>query len=136
MTLEEIEARRAERKARLEEERNAQRALDLEAIDALEVEHGDNSVAVIDVPYTQGLPTCAAVRCPKPSELKRYQARLKEQKPDTAKAAEEIGAVAQIYPPVGDDRDGLHAARPGLLVQLGVAALGLSTGKAQSEGKD
>lgn len=135
MTLEEIEARRAARKAKLDEDYRAQRALDLEAIDALEIEYGDNSVAVIDVLYTPGLPTCAAVRCPKPSEIKRYQARLKEAKPDQAKAAEEIAAVAQIYPPAGEDRDGLHVARPGLLVQLGVAALNLSTGRAADEGK-
>ena len=133
--LELIEERRRKRQDDLAKARDEQRALDLEAIDALEVEYGDNSVAVIDVPYTPGLPTCAAVRCPKPSEVKRYQARLKEQKPDPAKAAEEIAAIAQIYPPAGEDREGLHAARPGLLVQLGVAALGLATGKAADEGK-
>lgn len=134
-TLEEIEARRAQRKAKLAEDERAQRALDLEAIDALEVEHGDSSVAVVEMPYTSGLPTCAAVRCPKPAEIKRYQARLREQKPDPAKAAEELGAVCQVYPPAGEDRDALHAARPGLLVQLGTEAVKLSIGRAESEGK-
>ena len=130
-----IEARRAARKAELAKQRQVQLAIDLEAIDAIEVELGDSAVAILDVPYSPGLPAVLAVRCPRSSELKRYQHRLKGKDPDTAAAAEEIGAVCIVYPPAGELRTALLDARPGLTVQAGTSALGLATGKARDEGK-
>lgn len=130
-----IEARRAARKAELAKQRQVQLAIDLEAIDAIEVELGDSAVAILDVPYSPGLPAVLAVRCPRSSELKRYQHRLRGKDPDTAAAAEEIGAVCIVYPPAGELRTALLESRPGLTVQAGTSALGLATGKARDEGK-
>jgi hypothetical protein len=108
-------------------------------VDVLEVELGDSNVAVIDVPYTPGLSTCAAVRCPTTPEVKRYQARLKPagngKNIDAIAASEEIGLACLKYPE-GEGREALLAARPGIKVALGSAALKLSTGKAADEGKD
>jgi hypothetical protein len=130
-----VEDKRAARKAALASARNTQRALDLVAIDELEVEHGDSNVAIIELPFVEGLPTCAAVRTPKRPEVKRYQDRIKRDKSATAEAAEEIGKVAVIYPSDPDVVAKLYDSRPGLPVQLGVAALNLATGKDADEGK-
>lgn len=137
-TVEEIEARRAARKAEAERARSEQRAEDLEAIDALEVEYGDSYVAVIDVPYSPGLPTCAAVRCPKPAEIKRYRARVSikgDQVRGAHEGAEELARSTIIYPADADVRDRLLDSRPTLAVQLGTAALDLAQGKRAEEGK-
>lgn len=139
-TVEEIEARRSARKAALAEQERAQLAIDLAALDDLEVAHGDSNVARLDVPYTPGLPTMAVVRVPKPAEVKRYRARLKEKNPDPQAAADEIGASTRVYPPRPPDEtpdvfDAMCEARPGLVGQLGVAAMGLAVAREHDEGK-
>jgi hypothetical protein len=137
--LEQVKAKRAARKAAACADEDLARAADLISIDALEVEHGDSNVGVIHLPFTPNLPTCAAVRCPKPAEIKRFRDRVtpKHEKhtPDTAAAAEELAAVCRIFP----DKDAyatLCAARGGLAVQLGAKAMGLAIGKDDAEGKD
>lgn len=136
--LELAEERRAARKSEARRAYETQRVIDLDAIDALEVEHGDSNVGVINVPFSDGLPTCAAVRCPKPAELKRYRTRVtpKHEKdhPDTAAAAEELAKTCRIYPEP-EAFDALCLARPGLAVQLGSKAVTLATGNAEAEGK-
>jgi hypothetical protein len=138
--LEQAQAKRAARKAAAGAAEDLARAVDIEAIDALEIEHGDSNVSVVHVPYTPDLPTCAAVRCPKPAEVKRYQARLKpkheKDHPDPVVAAEELAAICRIYPADKETYAALCAARPGLVVQLGVEALRLAMGKSDAEGKD
>jgi hypothetical protein len=133
-TLEQVEARRAARKASLAASREAQRAVDVAALDAAEAEYGDESVVAIDVPFSPGLPTLAVARCPKPVELKVYRARLREATPNPIKAAEELAANVVVYPS-GDALAGLYAARPGLQVQLGVASLQLAIGREVEQGK-
>lgn len=136
---EQAKARRAARKAAIGADEDAARALDIDAIDALEIEHGDSNVSVVHVPFTPGQPTCAAVRCPRPAEVKRYQSRLKpkheKDHPDAVAAAEELAAVCRIFPVDKDAYATLCAARPGLVVQLGVEAIRLAQGKSDSEGK-
>lgn len=133
-----IEARRAARKAALADQRNAQLAIDLEAIDALEVELGDSNIAVIDIPYTPGLPTCMAVRCPNGPEAKRYKSRIKgaaqNKEVDGIGAAEDVGLVCVVYPDKETTAQ-LVAARPTVLTDCGVAALKMSGGKAVEAGK-
>jgi hypothetical protein len=136
--LEEIEARRAARKAGLQEPRDEQRAADLEAVDALEIEHGDSNVATLEVPFTPGLPTLLAARCPKPIELKRYRDTVKTKKDgtpgDPIGAAIMVGGVCRVYPDAETFAKVLEA-RPGVDVQLGLAALKLASAKAEDEGK-
>lgn len=128
---------RAARKAKAAEARNAQFALDLEAIDQLEIEHGDGNIAFLEVPFTDGLPVLVACRTPKPAEMKRYRSRLDVKpgkKPDTVAAAEELASVVRVYPDPEVYAE-LCAARPGVHVQLGVKSLELATASEAEEGK-
>jgi hypothetical protein len=136
--LEIAQAKRAERKAAMKRAEDFAKAADLEAISDLEEQYGDSSVAVIHVPFTPGLVTACAVRCPTPVELKRYRSRItpKDQKhvPDYTTAAEELAETCLVYP----EREAFAKvceARPGLKVQLGVLASDLGVGKAEREGK-
>jgi hypothetical protein len=138
--LEKAEARRADRKAEARKAHDAQKAIDLDAITDLETEHGDGNVSVIHLPFTAGLPTCVACRCPKIPEMKRYQARLKpkheKDHPDAVAAAEELAAICRIFPADKETYEKLCASRPGIAVQLGVEAMRLGSGKVDAEGKD
>lgn len=136
--LAEIEAKRAARKAELQAARDAQKAIDLEAIDALEVEHGDSNIATLEIPFSPDLPVMLAVRTPKPAELKRYRDRVKAKKDgtpgDPLMAAQEIAAVCIVYPSK-DVYAAVLEKRNGIDAQLGVLAVGLCAGKAEAEGK-
>jgi hypothetical protein len=130
-----IEEKRAARKAELSADESEQHVTDLEAIDALEVQHGDSNVHVLRVPFTPGLPVLVAVRAPKPPEVKRFRARVKSEDKDQAiHAAEELGESCVIYP----DRETfaqLLKERPNLNVDCGTKALSLVVAKSDSEGK-
>lgn len=141
----EIQERRDKRKAELDKLEDAQVAIDLEAIDALEVEHGDASIAVIKVPFTPGCVARVATRTPKPEEVARYRSRTKPKKlgemPDLHGGAAELAAVTRVYPKKGDpDGDAawalVLASRPGLDSQLGNLAVKLALGSEEEQGKD
>lgn len=138
-TLAEIEARRADRKAALAEQRDEQRATDLTALDELEASLGDNSVASIDVPFTPGLPTLAACRKPTPAEMKRYRHQTKIKKidgemPDMAGPAELVADSCLKYPDEATFKK-MCEERPGIKVQLGLVALKLASAESAAEGK-
>ena len=101
MTPEEYEARKAARKASADEARKAQLAIDLDALFALEEEHGDGMVKRLDLSaYFEGLPTLVAVRAPKPVEYKRFRDMIRKAKDKEAqgKAADLLGTVCRAYP--------------------------------------
>lgn len=136
--LDAIEAKRNARKAETDAAADDQRATDLEAIDALETEHGDSNVAVLRVPFTAGLPTLVAVRCPAPVELKRFRALVKPPKDgkpvDYVPPTEQLASTCLVYP----DKETfakLCEARPGLHMQLGTSALKLGTAEEDAQGK-
>lgn len=137
--LQEIEARRAARKAALAEQEDTQRAEDLEALDALEVEHGDSNIAHVDVAFTPGLPTLAAVKAPSRNVIKRYRDRVKPRKNgqagDPTEAAIELCGACRVYPDAEVFAQMLEA-RPGLDSQLGLLALRLAVGVEEEKGKD
>lgn len=137
--LAEREAADAEREAEIAEARAEQKLLDLDAIDALKASLGDSNVAIVDVPFTPGLPVLVAARCPSPAEVKRFQDKLvkrnaEDDMPDPIAAAREVGAACRKYP---DDETWAKvlAARPGVLVQLGNEALKLAAGRTRAVGK-
>lgn len=137
--LAQIEAKRAARKAQIDDARNEQRATDLEAIDAIEAERGDSNVVMLEVPYSPGMVTLVAARCPSEAEVKRYRAMVKPDRQgragDAVAAAELLASVTRVYP----DEDAyavVRAARPAIHAQLGAMALTLAIGKAEEEGKD
>lgn len=129
--------RREERKEQLRAQQEEQEADDFEALDRLEVEHGDSNVAALRVPFSPGSPTMAIVRVPTPPEMKRYRARVKPNKDgviDAQKGAEELGEAALLYPE-GEARERLLRERPGLCVQCGLAALRLGVGREEDDAK-
>lgn len=136
---EEIQQRRDKRKADLDKLEEAQAAIDLEAIDALEVEHGYNNIAVIIVPFTPGSVTRVAARTPKPEEVKRYRHRVKPKKlgdvPNAQEGAAELSAVVRVYPDQAA-WDKVLSERPGLDTQLGQRAIALAVGSEEEAGKD
>jgi hypothetical protein len=139
MSLAEKEATRAARKALLKEQYEAQREKDIEQLDALETEHGDSNVAYEDFAFIPGLPTLAVVRCPSEPELKRFRYKVKPVKGEVdamqaIDASEELATCCIIYP----DKDTyarMKAAKPGIHVRLGTAALGLVQGSIAEKGK-
>lgn len=138
MSAESVEERRAKRKAEAAEAAKVQREKDLEAIDALEVDHGDSNIDVVEIPHTPGLPVLLAVRTPTEVEMKRYRATVKPGRDgapgDSLKATSDLAAVCVVYP----DKDlykKVLAARPGVDASVGLAAVKLCMGKAESEGK-
>jgi hypothetical protein len=134
----ELESLRAEHAVRNDEHaelRLAQEIADLKAQMDLELEHGIENVASLEVPFTPGKPTKIIARLPKVVEMKRYRARVKGRDPDAVLAAEEIADVARVYPDK-ETFDALCDERPGIKAQLGVAALKLGAARAESEGKD
>ncbi len=136
--------KRQARKDALAKQYEEQHAIDLAALDDLEVEHGDGNVKAIKIPFEPGLPTIVVVRKPKPPELNRYRTAVKPKangKPgDAVEAAELLGTACLVYPPKDDDttdtRARLHEARHGLLSQAGVTAANMAYGTEVDEGKD
>lgn len=140
--LQVVQERRAARQADLKAQEDAQRAKDLEAVDALEVEHGDSCVAFVTVQYQPGLPTGAAVRAPHPAEVKRYRDLVRPKPgrggqmvhPDPCGPAEQIADACRLYPDA-ETYVQLTELRSGLRVSLGLAALDLVAGREEAEGK-
>jgi len=85
--LEQIEIERAQRKELLAEQRRQQHAIDIARLNELEIEHGDDGVARVDVGrYAPGLPTLVVVRPLKKAELKRFRDRVRGEGADNAAA--------------------------------------------------
>jgi hypothetical protein len=138
-----IEAKRAARKAMASDAKLEQTVVDMEALDAAEVEHGDGRVARIDLDfYEAGLPTFVLARMPKPIEFKRYQDQCAAKNRSggndivaaSLKAGNTLADGCRIYP---DDKTyALVLERsPGVHSHLAQAALKLAQGHADEEGK-
>ena|ERR1051325_2400960 len=137
-----IQEKRRLRQEGVQAAKRDQLAIDLEAIDEAEAKYGDESIGVLDMPFTEGLPVKAAVRAANPAELKRYRARVKPSKRGeldsqvALDAAVELGITCQVYPEPKSDTDvAMRAARPGCDAQLGLIALRLGGGEEEREGK-
>lgn len=131
----EIEARRAERKAATKKERDAQYLIDLQRVEALELEHGNDRIEVLAMPsFTPGLPTVVVVRTPEPSKFERFRQMVRK----AGKSAEAIGAAKDllassciVYP--DDETYGrMREAWPSIHDNAGVEAIRLG----ESVGKD
>lgn len=141
----EIEKRRADRRAAEAEAAEVQEVADLTAIDALEERYGDSNVAVMTIAYVAGLPTKCACRAPAPAELKRYRDQVRprrEQKGGRERPADvdyvapaEMLAVTTLVYPSEDVFEKMCLARPGLAAQLGLQAVNLASAREEDEGK-
>jgi hypothetical protein len=138
--LDAIEKRRAERKAEADKRRRAQRAIDLLALEELELEYGDGNVVSVDlIGWAPGLPTLVAARAAKPAEVKRYRSRVKVKHGEiegTADGAEQIAASCVVYPKTPEEYEAILTQRPGVAASLGNAIIQHTQAKAESELKD
>jgi len=134
-----LEAERAARKKSKVSAADEQRAIDLEAINQLEIQLGDDNLAIVEVPHEPGCVTMVAARCPTSPETKRYRFRAKDKAGkrndvipgDPIEAAEELAESALKYPDA-EAFAKVCAARPGLKAQLGALTITLVLGDAKS----
>lgn len=131
-----VEERRAKRKAALAADRAAQYQIDLAALDALEVEHGDGCVASLETnTYVKGQPTMMVVKSPGGGTpfYTRYlsQVRLAGKNAQAIGAAQAmLGESCIVYPPAGEPgspedaaRKSFFAAFPGATLSAGIRAV-------------
>lgn len=134
--LEEIQAKRQEEKAKVED---AQRAIDLAA--RMELEDKFGAIASVGVArFVQGHPTKAHVRTPEPVEYKKYLSQVhvgvdKKNLKLQREAQETLARVCWVYPATSEEREAMLEKFPGLLTSVGVAAAGLAEGRSEEEGK-
>lgn len=141
-TIEEIEKRRAERRAKHDNARREQELADLEAIDALESAQDEPLHTMTSNSFKPGVSVKIAFRAPTPLEYKRYcdQVGRAQQKGDPIerrKAQETLAAVCWVYPEKDSDgRKAMLDAFPGVLVSLAIEAAKVAELRAEDEGKD
>lgn len=130
------EQKRDERKAARAKAQAEQREIDMAALDALEIEHGDANVGYVEVPFEKpGQPTIVVFRVAKEVELKRFRARLKADAKAGVEAAEEVASLVLLYPEK-DAYDAILVKRSGVHAQIGGGAIKLAVGKEVEAGKD
>lgn len=89
----EIEARRSARRDATAKARAEQYEKDLEALDALEAEHGEDRISALKMPsFVHGLPTIVVVRTPSPSVFGRFRSMVRKAKGD----AEALGTAKDL----------------------------------------
>ena len=140
-----IEAKRAARKATQDEARQEQLCTDLEALDALEIEHGDEKVRRVDLksyvpvsPDGTKLPTFVVVRMPSRIEFKRFQDMAKTTKDgkqgDGLKAIDLLASACIVYPDAAT-YEKLREEVPGVHVSAGTEAARMAAAEAEEEKK-
>ncbi len=139
--LELIEERRAARRKATAEAKEAQRVVDLKALDALEEEHGESRLRVLYVSgYVPGAPTMAVVKSPGgTSYWKRFQDQIRNAKGNRQleSAAQDMLARACLaYPSEPEALAAMLAAFPNMLNDVAGAAAGLARLETEEEKKD
>jgi hypothetical protein len=139
-TVEELEAKRAARKADADKARSEQYAKDLAAVDALECEHADWGMLDISLRVTNfvpGVPSLVGVRAPKELEYKRFFQQINRAGNADAKMAahEQLAKTCWVYPPEDAQRKAMCEANPGLIAGVGNLAIKLAELKSDEEGK-
>ena len=112
MSLEEKRAARAARKAALQAAYERQAEIDLDALNAAEIEHGDNRVCYVEVPYVEGYPTMAIAVAPSRDVVSRYrtlcgraQSGNKTDHGAILEATKQVARCSVIYPAKGSKDD-------------------------------
>ncbi len=134
----EIEARRAERKAAAAKAREEQYAKDLEAIDALEVESGEEITTLKVNAHKPGLPTLVGVKAPNETYYKRFAQMVRKAGQNLEARAHAQDLLAEscwAWPSEADTRKAMREAYPGVLVSIAVKAAELAELAADEEGK-
>lgn len=107
MSIEAIEQRRAERRTAIAKARLEQYEKDLEQVDKLEVEHGDDRLGILEMSsFVAELPTLVVVKHPSEEYVRRYRAKVRKARKQSGAvdgeaigaAADELGECSVIYP--------------------------------------
>ncbi len=133
-----IEARRAARKATGDKERKEQLAKDLEALDALEVQHGDGRVARLTVQFfTPGLPTMVIVSTPSDGHFTRYRQQIRKagQNVEAKGAAADMLASVCVAYPDEDTYNRMRKVYPAIHDSVYIQAAQLGQARTEDEGK-
>ncbi len=128
MSVEDVEKRRALRREETAKKKAAQYEKDLDALDALEAEHGEECVAALEVPsFKEGLPTIVVVKSPGGTS---FYARYKGIVRRAGKSHEAIGAAQEMlgesciaYPADDAVKKALFEAFPGTALSAAVRVL-------------
>lgn len=137
MTPEQYAARKAARAAQNEAPKAEQLAKDLDALCALEDEHGDARVYRYDLPsYVEGLPTMVVFRCPNPVEYKRFRDMMRRAKSgkEQGEALDLLVTPCRVYPDASTFEK-MTAVFPGLGDSVSRPVLRLAEAAQAEEGK-
>lgn len=135
MSIEEIEERRAKRKEAIAKAREEQYEKDLEQVDKLEAECGDDRVGVLKMPsFIAGLPTLVVVKTPTASVFNRFRQMVRKagQKTVEIGAAKDLMAASCVGYPDQETYDRMREEWPSIHDNVGLEAIRLG----ESEGKD
>ena len=106
MEVEEIEKRRAERKAARQKASAEQYAKDIVEVDRLEEEHGDDRVAVLKMPsFVPGLPTVVVVKTPSKPHMNRFREMAQKRANDKVAIGEAAAMLATTCIAFPADKD-------------------------------
>ncbi len=130
----EIETRRALRREETAKARATQYEKDLEALDALEVEHGEDRISALKTPsYVAGLPTIVVVKTPGSAFMNRYRTMVRKSKGDHEQwgIAKDLLADTCVIYPDKESYTKMREAWSGIHDDVGVEAirLGEASGK-------
>jgi hypothetical protein len=143
LSREEFEKRRAERRKGITPEAiEAQREIDREAIDAIEVEEDlllDASLEVRN--FVPGCPVLIGIRTPDEAMWKRFtqsvnRANDKGSADAKVAACEQLGRACLLYPSDAKVRSALLASNPSLITDVATRAAKLVALHEEAEGKD
>jgi hypothetical protein len=137
MSPEEYAARKAARSVTNDAAKAEQLAKDLDALCALEDEHGEARVYRHDLPgYMPGLPTLVVARAPLPAEYKRFRDMMRRAKDGKAQgeALDLLVAPCRVYPDAATF-ERLLSVFPGLGDALARPVLRLAEAAQAEEGK-
>lgn len=140
-----IKARIEAKRKLLDEKREAQEVLDLQAYEAALEEHGYDAVKMLTLPrYIDGLPTFVCVKTATKDMVKVHRDRVLKARRDkggnpdplaSIRAATEVGTMVVVYP----DKDTVDAIKehfPNVYRDAGVEGLNLAKLSSEEEGKE
>lgn len=128
--------RRRELKDGVERSTKMRRLLDVKAIADIEEKYGPQNIEVREVAFIDAdTPILLAVRTPRSVEMKLYRDTVNaEENGGTTIAAQQLGEQCLVYPD-NTTYQRMKEERNGITVQLGLAALALSSAGEERRGK-
>ncbi len=116
----------------------------MRALSALEYEHGENGVVLVEITHEPGLTTLIVGRLPDGNEMKRHKSLTRLGKadgklPDYSSAYDTMAAACRVYPPQTPEGNALYErvyeTRSGAHTLLGRLCVELAGGKEADDAK-